>query len=65
MLVQITIPLFDEPKDETLCDGCRKLVWHASGDGYCCCIAPGMAHISARHRKPIGSECRFYERREP
>lgn len=51
------------PDDGFLCDGCRNLVWHANGDGYCCCLAPGMGHINAKTRKPSGSECRFMEPR--
>lgn len=66
--VQLTIfdpcDLFDRPDDGMLCDSCRHLVWHLNGDGYCCCTAPGMAHINRRTRKPAGSECRFYRRRE-
>lgn len=58
---QMCLELF-ERTDCTLCDTCRKLVWHLNGDGYCCCIAPGMARINARTRKPLGSDCRFYER---
>lgn len=55
---------FKRPDDGMLCDSCRRLVWHRSGDGYCCCMAPGMGHISAKRRKPATSACRFYETRE-
>ena len=56
--------LFVRPDDGMLCDSCRKLVWHRSGDGYCCCMAPGMAHINRRTRKPLGASCRFFDRRD-
>lgn len=51
---------FKRPDDGMLCDSCNRLVWHRNGDGYCCCMAPGMRHINAKRRKPAGSECRFY-----
>ena len=59
---QMCLELFERTAD-TLCDTCRRLIWHATGDGYCCCTAPGMARITARTRKPLGSRCRFYEGR--
>ena len=47
--------------DGYLCDRCRFLVWHSNGDGYCCCLAPGMARIKARTRKPLGAECELFK----
>lgn len=62
MIVQLS--LWDErPEPTTLCDTCRRLVWHANGDGYCCCTAPGMWGIDAKNRKPFGTQCKFFEKR--
>lgn len=47
---------------ECACDWCRNGVWHANGDGYFCCTAPGMGHVTAKNRK-ARTECRFYEKR--
>lgn len=47
-----------------LCDKCRWLVRHASGDGYCCCLAPGMGHIRNKSRKPLGAECAHFRRKD-
>lgn len=51
---------WSRPDDGYLCDKCRNLVWHSNGDGYCCCLAPGMGHINAKTRK---TECRMWEAR--
>ena len=56
--------------ERCLCDTCLHGIWHANGDGYFCCTAPGMARISARTRKVIRAGqspqyvCVFYERKE-
>lgn len=60
---QMCLELFEKPAPMFLCDKCKKLVWHSSGDGYCCCLAPGMAYISAKRRKPMNANCHFYVER--
>lgn len=60
---QMCLDLF-KPEVKFLCDKCRHLIWHLNGDGYCCCTAPGMDRISAKHRKPMDSTCRFFEVRK-
>ena len=55
------LALFEPEPPRFLCDTCRRLIWHANGDGYCCCTAPGMGRINAKTRKPLCSACRFYE----
>lgn len=60
---QLRLPLWDEPTEPAfLCDKCSRLVWHANGDGYCCCLAPGMWNIGAKTRKQPDAGCKFFRK---
>lgn len=60
MAVQLQLELWEKPEPAFLCDKCGRLVWHANGDGYCCCLAPGMERIGAKTRKPLDADCAFF-----